>query len=165
MNNILLAALLSVALVAVENVWLSREERDRATPVVACALPLLAAVLTGQPAFAGIALFAACHLALAAKSERPAAWRWGLASVFGLLHGLGFAGALADGGLPQTSAVGALLGFNAGVELGQMAVVIVAWPALMWLSRRRDRRARMIELTSAGGVAAGAYWFVTRAFA
>ncbi len=156
---------LSVALVAVENVWLSRERRDRATPAVACAVPLGVAVITGQPAFAGIALFAACHFALVARSDRPAAWRWGIASVFGLLHGFGFAGALADGGLPAESTVGALLGFNVGVELGQLMVVLLVWPVLAWISRTETWRVRTIQVGSAAGAAAGTYWFVTRAFA
>ncbi|MCB9594933.1 MAG: HupE/UreJ family protein [Sandaracinaceae bacterium] len=153
---------LSVALVAVENVWLVREARDRATPVVACAVPLVAAALTGQPAYAGIALFAACHLALVHRSARPVAWRGGVAAVFGLFHGFGFAGALAEGGLPAGSAFGALLGFNVGVELGQLAIVLLAWPLLAWLASDERRRVPAIQLGSAVGVAAGTFWFVTR---
>ena len=48
---------------------------------------------------------------------------WLLAMVFGLLHGLGFAGALAELGLPASAVGVALLGFNVGVELGQLAFV------------------------------------------
>ncbi len=51
---------------------------------------------------------------------------------FGLLHGLGFAGALADVGLPQNSIVTALLAFNVGIELGQL-VVVAAVLALLYL--------------------------------
>ncbi|MCA9604535.1 MAG: HupE/UreJ family protein [Myxococcales bacterium] len=156
---------LSVALVAVENVWLTRETRDRATPIVACALPLAAAAILRQPAYAGIALFAACHFGLSARSARPLAWRAGVAAVFGLLHGFGFAGALADAGLPAETAWAPLCGFNVGVELGQLAVVLAAWPLLRWVSKDALRRVRAVQLASAVGVAAGTFWFVTRAFA
>ena len=47
--------------------------------------------------------------------------RWVMAFVFGLIHGFGFASVLADLGLPQGALVLALVGFNLGVELGQMA--------------------------------------------
>lgn len=156
---------LSVALVAAENVWSSSERRDRVVPLFACGAPLLVAALTRQPAYAGVALFAACHFGLVARAERPTAWRWAVASVFGLLHGFGFAGALAEGGLPATDTVGALLGFNVGVELGQLALVALAWPALLYLKRDEGRGRLTVQLASALGVAFGAYWFVQRAFA
>jgi hypothetical protein len=54
--------------------------------------------------------------------------RWMLAFVFGLIHGFGFASVLSDLGLPQTSLVLALIGFNVGVELGQLAIVAVFFP-------------------------------------
>lgn len=58
-----------------------------------------------------------------------------VAFTFGLVHGLGFAGALADIGLPQRHLATALLTFNVGVELGQLAVIGAAWVA--WLGLRR----------------------------
>ncbi len=154
---------LSVALVAVENVWLVRERRDLVLPAVALGVPVLASVLTANAAFAGVALFAACHLALAARSERPAGWRWAVAAVFGLLHGFGFAGALREGGLPAGDATSALLGFNLGVELGQLAVVAVAWPLVRYAVRADTSRRLTVELASALGVAAGTFWFLSRA--
>jgi hypothetical protein len=50
---------------------------------------------------------------------------------FGLLHGLGFAGALREAGLPSGEVVGALLGFNAGIDAGQLAFVLGV-AALRW---------------------------------
>ena len=50
---------------------------------------------------------------------------WWLAGGFGLLHGMGFAGALADAGLPQSNVPLALLFFNVGIELGQLAFIAV----------------------------------------
>lgn len=56
--------------------------------------------------------------------------RWGIAFALGLLHGFGFSGVLVDLGLPTHELVLALFGFNAGVELGQLAFVLVLLPLL-----------------------------------
>ena len=61
--------------------------------------------------------------ALAPRPARATAWTWALA--LGLLHGLGFAGALAELGLPPHDRILALASFNLGVEAGQLAVVLV----------------------------------------
>ena len=60
-----------------------------------------------------------------ARGSTGALWRqpWWLAGGFGLLHGMGFAGALADTGLPQSNVPLALLFFNVGIELGQLAFI------------------------------------------
>ena len=60
---------------------------------------------------------------------------WWLAGGFGLLHGMGFAGALAEAGLPQDNVPLALLFFNVGIELGQLAFIFLVM-ALWWLIRR-----------------------------
>lgn len=60
---------------------------------------------------------------------------WVVAFVFGLLHGFGFAGALAEVGLPERAIPVALLFFNVGVELGQLLFVAVAWWALLAIRR------------------------------
>ncbi len=68
------------------------------------------------------------------KQDRPGAaarWPWLVAFIFGLLHGFGFAGALAEIGLPQQAIPLALIFFNLGVELGQLifivAVLLLGW--------------------------------------
>ena len=60
-------------------------------------------------------------------------WRLLVVFVFGLIHGLGFAGALSDLDLPTSSLVTGLVGFNVGVELGQLSVISVAFIATIWL--------------------------------
>ncbi len=71
---------------------------------------------------------------------RQAAWSWALG--FGLLHGLGFAGALAELGLPPGHRLSALLAFNLGVEAGQLAVVfgLLALAAALPRGRGVDER-------------------------
>lgn len=60
-------------------------------------------------------------------------WRWMVAFVFGLIHGFGFASVLADLGLPPGALLLALVGFNLGVEAGQLAIVSAFLPAAYWL--------------------------------
>lgn len=66
----------------------------------------------------------------AANNLRPVVThrRWGVAFGFGLIHGFGFATVLAELGLPQEAMVLSLLGFNLGVEVGQLAIVVVFLP-------------------------------------
>ena len=70
-------------------------------------------------------------------SEKP----WLVAFSFGLLHGLGFAGALAEVGLPENNIPLALLFFNVGVEIGQLLFVAVLLAAAALFARVRARRA------------------------
>ena len=80
-----------------------------------------------------------------------------VAFLFGLVHGLGFAGALKDIGLPQKHLVTALLTFNVGVEIGQLMAVAAAWG--LWFALRNTRVAigsRVPLLYGIGSLAA--YW-------
>jgi hypothetical protein len=90
--------------------------------------------------------------------------RWTVAFVFGLIHGFGFASVLADLGLPQGALAWALLGFNLGVEAGQLAIVLVFLP-LAWGLRRTwfYRRAVLLGGSVLIALLAG-LWFVERAF-
>ena len=62
------------------------------------------------------------------------AWRVLVVFLFGLLHGLGFAGVLRELGLPRSEFLTALLSFNVGVEIGQLSVIaaaaLILWPAM-----------------------------------
>jgi hypothetical protein len=156
----------SIALVAAENGWLLGG-RDRVTPWLVGGTPAVLAVTTagavGPAALLGIALFSICHLGLLARSERPARLRAVVAFGFGLVHGFGFAGVLADLALPRARLVPALLGFNVGVEIGQLAAVATGWLLLVSLDRIRDgARRRVAEIGSAAVCGLGLFWFVTR---
>ena len=66
--------------------------------------------------------------ALHSKPTLSRCWPAFVAFIFGLVHGLGFAGALKAIGLPQNHLMVALLTFNVGVELGQLLIVALAYP-------------------------------------
>lgn len=88
--------------------------------------------------------------------------RWQIAAGFGLVHGFGFAGALGELELSSGELAAALLGYNTGVELGQLAIVLAIAP-LVLLLQRRPRAHRAVVRTVAGAItAAGLYWFVQR---
>ena len=74
---------------------------------------------------------------LTRASKHDALWRnpWWLAGGFGLLHGMGFAGALVETGLPQDNLPVALLFFNVGIEIGQLSFIFLAWG--IWLLIRK----------------------------
>ncbi|HBZ69961.1 MAG TPA: hypothetical protein DEP35_09590 [Deltaproteobacteria bacterium] len=74
---------------------------------------------------------------------------WRLCFAFGLLHGLGFAGALRQVGLPQNAVPLALIGFNAGIELGQLGIVAVAGAAALVLGRAGGRGLRRVQALTA----------------
>jgi len=90
-------------------------------------------------------------------------WRAALVFGFGLLHGLGFAGALGALGLPREELLAGLLAFNAGVELGQLAVLALAFLTLGAFRARPWYRRRIVVPLSLGIAATGLYWTVARA--
>ena len=91
--------------------------------------------------------------------------RWVMAFAFGLIHGFGFASVLADLGLPQGALVLALVGFNLGVELGQLAIVAVFLPLAFWLRTTRFYRVGVLTGGSVVVALLASWWFVQRAFA
>ncbi len=90
---------------------------------------------------------------------------WLVAFIFGLLHGLGFASALAEIGLPQSSAFAALFLFNVGIELGQLTIVAVALGFVYLVSRTQLKFTAVtarLPIYLVGSLAS--YWFIERAF-
>src|SRR5260370_5125770 len=73
-------------------------------------------------------------------------WRVALVFAFGLLHGMGFAGALKELGLPRSEFVTALVTFNVGVEAGQLAVIGAAFILVGWYCGRRDWYRRVVVM-------------------
>ncbi len=92
-------------------------------------------------------------------------WRPVVVFLFGLLHGLGFASVLGEFGLPEGTFVPALIGFNVGVELGQLAVIAAAFALVGYWFRDRPWYRRVIAVPASAAIGfVGAYWFVERVF-
>jgi hydrogenase/urease accessory protein HupE len=116
-------------------------------------------------------LFVAVELVPRPSREPTLARRhpWLIAFVFGLLHGMAFAGALAQVGLPPNAAPQALLLFNIGVEIGQLSFIAAALAVFALLRRlgQRDWKsaggARAIPAYAIGGLSA--YWLIERSLA
>ena len=90
--------------------------------------------------------------------------RWLMAFGFGLIHGFGFASVLADLGLPQGALVLALVGFNVGVELGQLAIVAVFLPLAFWLRATRFYRVGLLMAGSIMVALLASWWLAQRLF-
>lgn len=154
---------LSIVLVALENgVRLDARSRGFA---LAAAIGLLALAalspVIAPTVVAGLALAGLCYAALMMGPAQGLRLRLALTAAFGLFHGFGFAGELTALDLGPAQLLPALLGFNLGVEAGQLLMLAAAWPLLLLL-----RRATLPAAPAASSIAAGigVYWFVLRLF-
>lgn len=92
-------------------------------------------------------------------------WRVIIVFGFGLIHGLGFATALQEMGLPQENFFLSLISFNAGVELGQIAVIITAYLLVgKWFREKAWYKNRIVIPASAMISVIALYWTVERVF-
>lgn len=159
----------TIAIVAVENVWLARKDKwlPRALLV---GLAATAWVLRPEVAL-GLALFVACSFGLIARTPRPSAlggslgaqWpRLSMTALFGLIHGFAFSSVLTEMVLPRGRLASALFGFNLGVEVGQVAILALFWPIFRFIARTRWRHAAL-DLSSAAALGAGVFWLLSRA--
>ena len=90
-------------------------------------------------------------------------WRVALVFAFGLLHGMGFAGALKELGLPRSEFVTALVTFNLGVEAAQLAVIGAAFLLVGWYCSRRQWYRRLIVVPASVLIACTAlFWTFER---
>lgn len=86
-----------------------------------------------------------------------------LVFIFGLLHGLGFAGVLTDFGMPDDDFAVALISFNIGVELGQLAVISMAFILLRFWFKDQDLYRKIIVIPGSVAISIiGIYWFLER---
>lgn len=90
--------------------------------------------------------------------------RWRIAFAFGLLHGFGFAAVLSEMGLPRGSRLVSLLGFNLGVEVGQLAVVLAVMPIAYLMRSTRFYQRGVLPWGSTAIAGLALVWFVQRAF-
>lgn len=166
----------TVALVAVEYFLLHKQAEQTVVTVavtsmvIAWAVGLLALTfgLISERAlfvYAGFGVFAFCYLLASKELERQDASRASTllflaTTCFGLVHGFGFAGFLMETGILGTSLFIPLLGFNLGVEVGQLILVAIALAVATLL---RDKVPRVVtSMLAASLCGVGVYWFVGR---
>jgi hypothetical protein len=106
-----------------------------------------------------LSVAAAASFNLLRRWNLPGAW---LAFGFGFIHGFGFANALADLGLGRGDIIIPLLGFNLGVEFGQLAVVAAVLPVLFALRARPSYTKYWLPTASTAIVLVGLYWTMVR---
>ena len=83
--------------------------------------------------------------------------------IFGLLHGLGFASVLGEFGLPAGFFVPALIGFNVGVEFGQLTIVLLAFILVgYWFNKKNYYKSSIAQPISAIIGLVGTFWFIER---
>ena len=129
------------------------------------ALNLLTGGSIAWPVWAGLAIFTACYAGWLGQGGKPQAAAPALSAGFGLIHGVGFAGILLEFELPASDRIPALIGFNLGVEMGQLIFVgAVSLVSVYGLSRLPNARQLGRTALVAGLAGIGLFWFLTRAW-
>ena len=115
-----------------------------------------------EPAIALSIVFVGADNLVRGEGRDLRAW---VALVFGLVHGFGFANVLREFGLPREALGWSLFSFNFGVEVGQVAIVLVVASLLAAVRKRSAQMGTRVAMAgSVVVIAAGAYWFVERVF-
>ncbi len=163
---------LTIALIGAENVVVALR---RPLPVALGLGSLMAATAVASRAgvpvilpgvlLVGAGLFAVCYLMLSGRLADAGRLRLVVTLMFGLIHGFGFASNLLEMRLPAGRLAELLVGFNLGVELGQVTVVIGAWLLAAGLVQVRLALPRPIvtDVGAAFLMAEGCFWFLGRA--
>jgi hypothetical protein len=114
----------------------------------------------------GAGLAASCYLMISGRVHDAVRLRMGVTVVFGLIHGFGFAAGLLEMRLPAKNLAELLFGFNLGVEIGQLSLVltVVGLAALAVRVRVGLPRRMVADVASMLLVAVGLFWFVTRSY-
>lgn len=160
----------TIAATAAKALLAPGDRRSGALATLALLGLAIGSALEGLPqaayAAAGLALFSGCFFtdadADAAEGRLPLALL--MTAAFGLVHGLGFAGALTPLALPRETLGWTVAAFNLGVELGQLALVALLWLAIRSLGDRVGEAARNRTRLATGLTlcALGTFWFVAR---
>ncbi len=164
---------LTIVLIGVENVSVATRRPVLVAVVTGCTLLAAAALrafgvgLLPPLLLAGAAVFAANYLIFSSNLGDAGRIRLVVTLVFGLVHGFGFAADLLAEPIPPTRLAELLVGFNVGVEIGQLAIVLLITSVVFVLSRFRLTLPRpiVVDVGAAFLVAIGTYWFVSRSYA
>jgi hypothetical protein len=164
---------LTIVLVGVENIVLSLEKPTKLALATGGFL-LVMAVLSFRgigvlpPALLlGAAIFSAAYLLISGQLHDSGRLRMVVTTIFGLIHGFGFAADLLEAKLPPEKLAQILFGFNIGVEVGQLTIVLAVSGLLMLARRIKLATPRPITVDVLGSalIAEGVAWFLSRSFA
>lgn len=164
---------LTIALVGVENIVISLEKPTKLALATGGALLVMAVLsLSGigvlPPALLlGAAIFSAAYLLISGQLHDRGRLRMVVTTIFGLIHGFGFAADLLEAKLPPEKLAQILFGFNIGVEVGQLTIVL-AVSGLVMLARRiklATPRPITVDVLGSALIAEGVAWFLSRSFA
>ena len=112
----------------------------------------------------GISIFSFCYLNLVRRHPGSSITLL-VTSFFGLIHGFGFAGNLSSIGMMEGRLLPAIAGFNIGVELGQLLIVLVVYLILSQITKFIRESINTIRVCAASALSClGTYWFLERLF-
>jgi len=162
----------TIAAVAAENVAITtgRYQQIALISVIGLLLIMLIKLIWGiglaPISIFGLILFTLAYLWKSPNTQESPPLKYLMIIAFGLIHGFGFAGALTDTGLLSKDIVWALLGFNLGIEIGQIFIVTTVWLLFQWLLIKQHAQAirLIVDILSALLCALGLYWFTTRSY-
>ena len=164
---------LTIALIGAENVVAQTQKPAPVASAVGLSLVAMAVLAwmgVGElPSLLlfGAGLFTASYIMISGQLRDAGRLRILITLVFGLIHGFGFAADLLELQLPPDRLAELLLGFNVGVELGQLTLVLGATLLVALLVRLRLSLPRrlVVDVASAFLVGLGVFWFITRSYA
>ncbi|MDQ0975090.1 hydrogenase/urease accessory protein HupE [Neobacillus niacini] len=110
-----------------------------------------------------IIAFSIVYVALENIFRKEIRHRWGLTFLFGLIHGLGFANILREMNIPKSDLAVALVNFNIGIEVVQLALVLLVLPLLTYMFKLKSSKI-IIKIGSTIVAALGAFWLIERLF-
>ena len=163
---------LTIALIGAENAAVATHRPWAVALTTGGALTVMTGLRLGglgllPPALlGGAALFSASYLIISGEMKEAGRLRLVVALVFGLIHGFGFAADLLQSRIPPMRLAELLFGFNLGVEVGQLTLVL-SLAGIVWLLGRQGwalPRRLTVDATSSGLIGLGTFWFISRSF-
>jgi hypothetical protein len=164
---------LTIVLVGVENIVLTLDRPTKLALATGGSLLVMAelsvrgiGVLPPALLF-GAAIFSAAYLLISGQLHDSGRLRIVVTAIFGLIHGFGFAADLLEAKLPPEKLAQILFGFNIGVEVGQLTIVLAVAGVVMLARRVKLATPRPITVDVLGSalIAEGVAWFLSRSFA
>jgi hypothetical protein len=164
---------LTIALIGAENIVVQTQKAKPVALIAGGCMALMAAAqwlgCGGLPGLLslGAGLFTANYLMISGNLGDAGRLRMLVTLVFGLIHGFGFAADLLELQLPPQRLAELLVGFNLGVEIGQLTLVVGATLVVLLLRKLRLALPRpiVVDVASAFLVGLGVFWFVSRSYA